>query len=152
MSQFVKKIDRMGEAFKALQEKFPKLLEAKIEAGIFDGLQIKKVLEDKHFEMLLNHLELDAWLAFRSVVTGFLGNNRARDYEERVESQLNAYERMGCNMSLKAHLLHSHLDHFPSNCGDYSDEHRELFHQELKTMEHRYQGRYNPSMLSLIHI
>ena len=25
-------------------------------------------------------------------------------------------------MSIKVHYLHSHLDNFPDNCGDYSDE------------------------------
>jgi len=28
-------------------------------------------------------------------------------------------------MSLKIHFLHSHLDFFPSNLGDFSDEHGE---------------------------
>ena len=32
-------------------------------------------------------------------------------------------------MSLKIHFLHSHLDFFPENLGDVSDEHGERFHQ-----------------------
>jgi hypothetical protein len=37
---------------------------------------------------------------------------------------------MGCNMSLKIHFLESHLDFFPENLGEVSDEHGERFHQD----------------------
>lgn len=50
-------------------------------------------------------------------------------------------------MSLKIHFLHSHLDFFPENLGDVSDEHGERFHQELKAMERRYQGIYDTAMM-----
>lgn len=60
---------------------------------------------------------------------------------------LNAYEGMGCNMSLKIHFLHSHLDFFPENLGDVSDEHGERFHQDIAIMEKRYQGKWSPRML-----
>ena len=51
-------------------------------------------------------------------------------------------------MSLKIHFLHSHLDFFPLNCRDVSDEHGERFHQDIAAMEKRYQGKWNPSMLA----
>lgn len=50
-------------------------------------------------------------------------------------------------MSLKIHFLHSHLDFFPDNLGDVSDEHGERFHQEMKTIEKRYQGFWNERMM-----
>ncbi|KAJ4426347.1 hypothetical protein ANN_27161 [Periplaneta americana] len=50
---------------------------------------------------------------------------------------LSAYEEMGCNMSLKTHLLHSHLDFFPPNPGAVSDDHGDRFHQEMSEMERR---------------
>lgn len=50
-------------------------------------------------------------------------------------------------MSLKIHMLHSHVDFFPENLGDESDEHGERFHQQLKTMERRYQGLWNETMM-----
>ena len=50
-------------------------------------------------------------------------------------------------MSLKIHFLHSHLDFFPENLGDESDEHGERFHQQMKTMERRYQGFWNEAMM-----
>ncbi|UYV68012.1 Transposase [Cordylochernes scorpioides] len=42
-------------------------------------------------------------------------------------------------MSLKIHFLHSHLDFFPDNLGAVSDEHGERFHQDISSMEKRYQ-------------
>ena len=46
-------------------------------------------------------------------------------------------------MSLKIHFLHSHLDFFPEDCGAVSDEHGERFHQDISSMEKRYQGKWN---------
>ena len=40
-------------------------------------------------------------------------------------------------MSIRMHYLHSHLDRFPENCGDVSDEQGERFHQDIKGMERR---------------
>ena len=82
-------------------------------------------------------LEKQAWLSFKSVVNGFLGNNKASNYEEIVSDLLKNYEALGCNMSIKLHFLHSHLDKFPENLGAVSDEQGERFHQDLKTMEER---------------
>ncbi|GBN78958.1 hypothetical protein AVEN_85550-1 [Araneus ventricosus] len=54
---------------------------------------------------------------------------------------------MGCNMSLKIHFLHSHLEFFPENFGSVSDELCERFHQDISNMGSRYQGKWNPKML-----
>ncbi|UYV79714.1 hypothetical protein LAZ67_18000389 [Cordylochernes scorpioides] len=51
-------------------------------------------------------------------------------------------------MSLKIHFLHSHLDFFPDNLGAVSDEHGERFHQDISSMEKRYQGKWSPAMLA----
>ncbi|UYV84312.1 K02A2.6-like [Cordylochernes scorpioides] len=51
-------------------------------------------------------------------------------------------------MSLKIHFLHSHLDFFPDNLGAVSDEHGERFHQDISSMEKRYQGKWSPCMLA----
>ncbi|KAK4872941.1 hypothetical protein RN001_014970 [Aquatica leii] len=53
----------------------------------------------------------------------FLGNHKSEDYVAHVEELLLAYKDIGCNMSLKVHFLHSHLDFFPENLGAVSDEH-----------------------------
>ncbi|GFX46376.1 uncharacterized protein TNCV_238381 [Trichonephila clavipes] len=51
-------------------------------------------------------------------------------------------------MSVKVHFLHSHLDYFPENLGAVSEEQGERFHQDIKEMERRYQGRWNVSMMA----
>ena len=56
---------------------------------------------------------------------------------------MNACEKIGCRMSLKLYILHSHIDEFKDNLGDYSEEHGERFHQDMKSFEERYKGQYN---------
>ncbi|GFU94323.1 uncharacterized protein TNCV_162531 [Trichonephila clavipes] len=51
-------------------------------------------------------------------------------------------------MSVKVHFLHSYLDHFPENLGAVSEEQGERFHQNIKEMERRYQGRWNVNMMA----
>ena len=38
------------------------------------------------------------------------------------------------------HFLESHIDFFPENLGEVSDEHGEIFHQDIWAMEKRYQA------------
>ena len=148
MKNFVKALDRDGAAFKYLISKFPRLSLDKIKEGVFVGPQIRELMVDIQFDNTLEGDEKTAWENFKSVVRNFLGNHRAHNYQEIVESLLDSYRTLGCNMSLKIHFLHSHLDFFPSNCGDVSDEHGERFHQEMAEMEKRYQGRWSTSMMA----
>ena len=50
-------------------------------------------------------------------------------------------------MTFKLHLLNSHLDYFPENLGAESEEQVERFHQDIKEMERRYQGRWDTNMM-----
>ena len=52
---------------------------------------------------------------------------RPRWRKELVINLLQSYRKLGCNVSLKIHFLHSHLDFFPENCDAVSDEHGECF-------------------------
>ena len=38
------------------------------------------------------------------------------------------------------HLLNAHLDRFPSNCSDYSDQQGERAHQDCAPYENRFKG------------
>jgi len=51
-------------------------------------------------------------------------------------------------MSLKIHFLESHLDFFPENLGEVSDEHGERFHQDIWALEKRYEGKWTSSILA----
>jgi len=74
------------------------------------------------------------------VVKNFLGNCKAKNYEELVQNMLVNFKNLDAAMSIKVHYLHSHLDKFPENLGDVSEEQGERFHQDIKCMEKRYQG------------
>ncbi|UYV71951.1 hypothetical protein LAZ67_9001304 [Cordylochernes scorpioides] len=78
----------------------------------------------------------------------FLGSVKVENYRDIVNDLLLSYKELGCNMSLKIHFLHSHLDFFPDNLGAVSDEHGERFHQAISSMEKRYQGKWSPAMLA----
>ena len=51
-------------------------------------------------------------------------------------------------MSVKQHFLQSHLDYFPKNYGDLSEEQGERFHQDIRIMEERYQGWWDVNFLT----
>ncbi|UYV67045.1 unc-93 [Cordylochernes scorpioides] len=70
------------------------------------------------------------------------GSVKVENYRDIVNDLLLSYKALGCNMSLKIHFLHSHLDFFPDNLGAVSDEHGERFHQAISSMEKRYQALY----------
>jgi len=141
-------MDRTGSAFKYLAEKFPRLSEAKIKEGVFVGPQIRKLFRDDMFNNLLQGDYKKIWDPFRLVPTNILGNIRAENYKELIEVMLSLYHKLGWNksMSLKRHMLHSHLDFFSDNCCMVSDEQGERFHQEIATMAKGYQGKWSTSM------
>ena len=148
MKNFVKAMDKDGEGFKYLQQKFSSLSEAKLKAGVFTGPQIRELLKDENFNRNLSQLELQAWQGLKTVIQQFLGNNRSSNYKELVANMLYAFQNLGCRMSVKMHFLHSHLNYFPENCGKFSEEQGERFHQEIAVMEERYQGQWNVSMIA----
>ena len=80
-------------------------------------------------------------------------SGKYEDCELRSNCPLRAYGKMGINVSLKIHLLDAHVECFPENCGAFSDEHGEGFHQDMASMEIRFKGKNIARLLlSLIHI
>jgi len=148
MKIFVKAMNQEEAAYTYLWEKFPRLNEAKLKEGIFIGTQIRDIIKDEYFDKLLQGDEKAAWDSFKFVVKIFLGNRRVQNYEELVNNLLQSYKKLGCNMSLKIHFIHSYLDFFPENFGEVSDEQGERFHQDISSMEKRYQGKWNCAMLA----
>ncbi|XP_034195319.2 uncharacterized protein LOC117611480 [Osmia lignaria lignaria] len=148
MKNFVKAMDKSGPGFEYLKTKFPSISDAKIKEGIFVGPQIRNLMNDKNFTLKLNNLEKAVWPVFKKTTHNFFGNHRARNYISIVNKLLKACKELGCNMSLTIYFLHSHLDFFPPNLGDVSDEHGECFHQDIFRMEKRYQGKKSCAMLA----
>jgi len=56
--------------FGYIRQRFLKISEAKMKAGIFFGLQIKQLLENQDF------YRKRAWKAFENVCRNFLGNEK----------------------------------------------------------------------------
>ena len=132
MKHFVKALDTDGYCFKYLCESFPALSYEKIKAGVFDCPQIRQLMKDNAFLNSMNKTERQAWLSFVSVVENFLGNTKSDDYRNIVETILENYYKLGCNMSIKVHFLNSHLEQFPDNLGAVSDEQASVFIKILK--------------------
>jgi len=148
MKNFVKAMDKEGAGLRYLGQKFTKISKAKINEGIFVGPDIRKLFKDEAFVEMLSQKERDAWLAFKSTCENFLGNHKAANYDEIVEDMLLKYRALGCKMSLKVHMLHSHLDYFPQNLGAVSEEQGERFHQDLLLIETRYKGKWSCTMMA----
>ena len=148
MKNFVKALDREGRGFAFFDQKFQQKSLEKIKAGIFDGPQIKELIKTTSFDDALNPAELYAWLSIKFVIANFLGNHRSSQYQKVVDELMENFRQIGPRMSVKMHFLRSHLDYFPENCGDFSEEQFERFHQDISDMEKRYQGLWDVNFLA----
>lgn len=148
MKQFVKALPHDGATFLYLRSRFPGLSEAKIKEGVFVGPDIRKLMKNQDFISTMTKKQKASWLSFKSVVDNFLGNNKSPEYKKLVRKMLKNLRKLGCNLSYKLHFLNAHLDDFPEILGDFSEEHGERFHQDIKTIERRYQGSWNCAMLA----
>ena len=105
--------------------------------------QVRKLIQDQTFTARMTVAERAAWCSFVSVIREFLSNTKASNYQNLVDMMLQNFQALGARMSIKLHYLFSHLDYFPENLGDVSEEKGERFHQDIRTMEERYQCRWN---------
>ena len=79
MKIFVKGIDKTGR----VRNESPNVSAAKIKEGIFIGSQIRQLIQGKQFNEDLNETERNAWLSFKRICKGFLGNHKApRKYQD----------------------------------------------------------------------
>lgn len=88
------------------------------------------------------------WEEFVWVVRFFFGNRKCDGYIQHIERLLKHYHRLGCNMNIKLHYRHRHLDRLPENLGDLTEEQGERFHRDIRTMEEIYQGYWNVYMMA----
>ena len=99
MKQFFTALDKDSVAFKYLQDLFPKFPEAKVKAGIFIGLQMKVIIECDNFAKLLSRTEQAAWESFVAVVHGFLGNHKAENYVQLVQTLIKIMLKLDAEVS-----------------------------------------------------
>lgn len=135
-------------ALNRLYELFAYKTQTKVNAGTFNGPELRKLLADNAFENLLNAKFKRALRALRSLVDNFFGKRKDPNYREMVQEMITSYHEIDANMTVKLHFLHNHLEDFPDNLGDYSEQHGERFHKDIRTMEQRYMGRDFSAMLS----
>jgi hypothetical protein len=83
---------------------FSQLSEAKLKEGVFVGPDRRKLMFDEDFLLTMPEVEREAWIAFKSVVTKFLGNNKNPDYVSIAANMLEKFKVMRCLMSLKIHF------------------------------------------------
>ena len=98
----------------------------KLKTGVFDRSQIRKLIQDKEFVNAMNAIESSHLLKWYT--------NFWETIKRPTTSVLKYFEKLGTNVSIKLHYLFSHLDRFPQNLGDFSDEQVERFHQGIKVM------------------
>ncbi|GBM05121.1 hypothetical protein AVEN_197689-1 [Araneus ventricosus] len=105
-------------------------------------------MKDENFETKMETNERKARESFKLVITSFLGNKKDPNYKSIEEEMIKNFKILGCSMNLKVHFLDSHLDYFPENLCAVSEEQGEVFHQDIKEMKRRYQGKWNVSMIA----
>lgn len=122
--------------------------DAKLNACIFDGLQIRSLMKDfdekkgrviwkrthdKYLKTPENQINI--FEHFRNFLGIFFEvKHQSSEYECVVEQMLRSFRFLGVRMSIKTHFLKSHFYYFPENCGNYRDEQGERFHQDIRTI------------------
>ena len=101
MKQFVKVFEKDGNCFKYICMKFPGLTREKLKAGIFDGPQIQKLINDANFRNFMNPSQLSVCTAFTNAVKFFLGKTKAPNYKKFVKILLKILHQLSPNMSIK---------------------------------------------------
>lgn len=61
-------------------------------------------------------------VSFKSVVNSFFGYKKDLKYKSIVADMLKNFKKLGYNMRIKVHFLHSNLDYFPQNLAAVSEE------------------------------
>lgn len=132
MKNFVKTLDKNVHGFKHLWELFLKLSETKVKECMFVEPQIWKLFKgfNDTFNDELSNLELTSWTSFRDIVHWSLGTKKDDRYVSIVTGLLGNYKNMGCKMSLKSHISHSHLDFSSEKLGAISNKQGERFNQD----------------------
>jgi len=129
MKQFVKELDRSGSCFQYLSIKLLVLSEAKVKWWTTYSKGHERCCIHKYNERRMSGME-----CIHRSCQEFSRCKEDPHYKETVKNMLEKLRVYGCNMSLKLHLLHSHLDYIPGNLGAFSEEQGERFHQDLKEL------------------
>ena len=76
-----------------------------------------------------------AWQWFVLVSENFIGNRNADNWQELVADMSSKFKDLDAERRIKIQYILSHLDGFPENIGDQSEERGKWLHHDLKIME-----------------
>ena len=91
MKSYINALDKDGSTCTFLRMKFPRTFEAKLLVGVFDLPQIRELTKDEDSTASLSAAGKIAWIAFRVVISNFLGKHRSPDYEEQIKKLLESF-------------------------------------------------------------
>jgi len=109
----------------------PSLSTEKLRAGIVYGSQIWRLNAAQILSTYHDNPPENAWRSLTAVVENFLGYFKAPNYYDISKQLLNSYEKLGCNMSVNVHFIHSHVNYFSENLEAMIVEQGESFHQDI---------------------
>lgn len=127
----------------------------KVRADNFVESQVSKIIDCLEFPKNLIENEKLFWENFGEVVKGFLGNHKTVDYEELDETPVKTYSQMGWSMSLKVHILDSHLDRFKKNIvreHTKKSERSASLHQDILNFEYKFLRANNENMMGKLYL
>ena len=103
---------------------------------------------DHNFIKVMIRKEKAAQTSVKNVVENFLDIHKSENFKKIVADLVRNFGKLDCWINSKLYFLDSHIDYFPMNLSDYSEEQRERFHQDIKEMERMYQGKWDVNMLA----
>lgn len=125
--------NQVGHALNYLKDTLPTLSDAKVRKGIFLGPHIRQLMKDPGFDQVQEGKEKKAWVAFKGVILGFLGNKRGDNFIQLVTVLLQKDTiNSDATCTLKS-MFSTPAYTFPllSSCGAFSDECGEDFIRKL---------------------
>ena len=100
----MKALDKDGNCFNYIAQTFPGLSIEKLKGGIFDGPQIRKLMQDQTFTARMTVVERAAWCSYVSVIREYLGNTKSSNYRILVDVMLQNFQALGARYEHKTSL------------------------------------------------
>lgn len=142
VTQLCKKLYKNNTTYQA---EIPNIIKevstAKHKGGVYNGPQIRTLFsKSRQLKQILTADEYHAFNCLKIVCESFLGNYRHPNYKQFIENLMESYKNLDISVTIKMHSLISHLDKF-KDCGKFSDEQGERFHQDIMGIEKDYKGK-----------
>ena len=77
----------------------------KLDAGIFDRPQIRKLMQDQTFPARMTVAERAAWCSYVSVIPEFLDNTKTYHHRSLVDVMFQNFQTLVARMSVKLYFL-----------------------------------------------